>query len=355
MDNSRLYSIEEAGAKVYFFGECVWATILKVPISHYKLAVVGGDKSQILGMLENYEVQSNKQTALIREDGNTYEFYFLIDFESIPLDPIPINNAILSLDGKVYRADDLHQRTLQITNTVLLDYPEEMLRLCRIASQTEFKISVTTWVAIHNNARLIKPVVKRNPAFIGQQLNAILVSKTPSIGLTYLWETGLLQYILPELARCHEISQTRRGAQSNVWSHTLLAIDASENSPLIRWTMLFHDMAKPLTLEVSEDGKVHFFKHEMVGAQLAEEYMTRYKLSVNLISTVRKLIEHHMFDADPKLTTKGVRRLIRRVGKELIFELLKVRIADRLGSVDPPSMDKITLLKQKIEKELANV
>ena len=62
-----------------------------------------------------------------------------------------------------------------------------------------------------------------------------------------------------------------------------------------------------------------------------------------------------MFDADTKLTQKGVRRLIRRVGKELIFDLLRVREADRRGSPTPPSNTKIDFLRQKIMEEYDNV
>jgi HD superfamily phosphodiesterase len=114
-------------------------------------------------------------------------------------------------------------------------------------------------------------------------------------------------------------------------------------------------MAKPAALEITTEGKMHFFKHEQLGAKLANDYMTKYGLSKSLIDKVKLLIENHMFDADPKLTPKGVRRLIKRVGVEHIFDLIKVREADRQGSPVPPSNSKIELLKSKIEKELANV
>ena len=80
--------------------------------------------------------------------------------------------------------------------------------------------------------------------------------------------------------------------------------------------------------------------------------MGKYKCEFGIIRDTSLLITHHMFDADPKLTIKGVRRLIKRVGPEQIFNLLKVREADRMGSTEIPSMKKIELLRSKIEKEL---
>jgi tRNA nucleotidyltransferase/poly(A) polymerase len=355
MDNLTLYAIEKLGAKVYFFGECVWATILKIKTTHYKVAIVGGARDKITPLLDNYEVRPVKLTLQVKDGDVLYEFYFPKDVDSIPLDPIPLNNAILSLDGKVYRAEDLQNKTIRADISVFLDYPEELLRICRIAAQTKFTVDVTTWIAMLAHSRLIKNVIKFNSKYIGQQLHLILMSSSPKTGFNLMLETGLLNYIFPELAQCNNISQTRRGLDTNVFKHILLALEAAELNELIRWTMLFHDMAKPAALEITTEGKMHFFKHEQLGAKLANDYMTKYGLSKSLIDKVKLLIENHMFDADPKLTPKGVRRLIKRVGVEHIFDLIKVREADRQGSPVPPSNSKIELLKSKIEKELANV
>lgn len=355
MDNTTLYRIEQFGAKVYFFGECVWSTLLNLPVKHYKIAVVGGEPSQVLPLFEEYSPTIVKHTIQLTENNKLYEFFFPVTFDAIPKDPIAINNAILALDGTLYRAEDITSRTLNVRSEVFLDNPGELLRLCRIHAQTSFRINVATWVGMKENARLIKNVVKSEPRFVGQQLDEILQTPRPSLGFKLMQQTGILTHVLPELSLCEEISQTRRGENTNVFQHTMLTLDASAPERIIRWTMLFHDAAKPITMEVSEDGKMHFFKHEIIGARLAETYMSRYKLPKTLITRVKNLIENHMFDADPKLTPKGVRRLIRRVGKEHIHDLIKVREADRRGATSPPPMDKIELLKQKINKELPNV
>lgn len=355
MDNSLFAQIETLGGKVYFFGECVWATQLKIKLRHYKIAILHCTPETVIPLLDRYEIQPVKQTLQFKDNGVLYELYFPKDLWQVPLDPIPVNNAILGLDGKVYRDPDLKTKIITADPIIFLDYPQEMLRVCRIAAQTGFKIDVLTWVKILEHSRLIKTTVKNNPRYVGWQLYDIIMSNNPDIGLQYLWELGLLRYILPELDRCHEISQTRRGENTNVLTHTMLALRAAEQKDIIRWCMLFHDMAKPLTMEITNDGKMHFFKHEFTGATLAEHYMKQFGIQSETIQTVKTLIENHMFDADPKLTQKGVRRLIRRVGKDLIFDLLRVREADRCGSPTPPSNTKIDFLRQKVIEEYENV
>ena len=355
MDNNLIFAIEKLGATIYLFGECVWATALKIKVQYYKLAIIGVTREQVIPLLDNYTLHRTKPTLQISDGDTTYELYFLNSIDSVPFDPISINNAILSLDCKVFRADDLKNKLIRANTSTFLDYPEELLRICRIAAQTSFAVDVPTWVTMYEHSRLIKNVVKSNPAYIGKQLQQIIMSKNPGHGFRLMLETNVLQYIFPELARCNNIRQTRRGEGINVFEHILLAINAAALEEEIRWTMLFHDMAKPTTMDITSDGKMHFFKHEFVGAELAVTYMTKYKLPPSLIQTVKILIENHMFDADPKLTVKGVRRLIKRVGKENIYQLIKVREADRRGTMVPPSNDKIELLKTKIEKELSNV
>ena len=248
MDNSTLYAIESLGAKVYFFGECVWATFLKLPITHYKLAIVGGSPTTVLPIFDKYRAEIVKQALRIIEGDVCYDIYFPATFEEIPQDPIPLNSAVLALSGELYRADDIIHRTITVRQQTFLDHPEALVTVARILAQTNYKIGVSTWLAARDSATLIKNVVKGNPAHIGKQLDAILLSKHPTQGFKYLLETGLLAFILPELAACNEISQTRRGENTNVFNHTMLAIEAAENSQLLRWTMLFHDAAKPLPL-----------------------------------------------------------------------------------------------------------
>ncbi len=232
--------------------------------------------------------------------------------------------------------------------------PLTLLELCIQASEMTIQIDVPTWVEMRDKSKAIENINRTQPTKVGDLLTRILMTDNPSIGLILARETHLLKYILPELDSCYGVGQTRKTAQMDVFTHTMLALEASEKAEHIRWAVLFHDVGKPETFELDEGGQIHFFKHELVGARIARQYLKRYRRSQEFINKVVGLITYHMFDADPKLTPKGVRRLIRRVGTENIYDLLKIREADRKGTINPPSMDKIKLLRSKIDKELQN-
>jgi tRNA nucleotidyltransferase (CCA-adding enzyme) len=233
--------------------------------------------------------------------------------------------------------------------------PLALLEICLQASELTTQVDVPTWVEMRDKSKLLDSVNKNQPTVIGNLLDRILLTDNPSIGLILARETHLLKYIIPELDLCYSVGQTRKTATMDVFTHTMLALEASEKTDYIRWSVLFHDIGKPETFELTETGQIHFFKHEIVGARIARQYLRRYKRDQAFVDKVVSLITHHMFDADPKLTPKGVRRLIRRAGKDNIYDLLKIREADRKGTINPPSMQKIELLKSKIDKEISYV
>ena len=226
-----------------------------------------------------------------------------------------------------------------------------MIEACRLAGELGFTLNVETWFNLYDNAQIIKHI---SPDMIRQEIEKILLLSAPSEAFKQLQEARILEYILPELAACETVIQSKRAGVKNVFEHIMYALDACEPSIDLRLTVLFHDIAKPQTLQCGLDGTIHFFKHEIVGADIAKTYLKYWGFPKELVHKVPHLILHHMFDADPRMIEKSVRRLIRKVGKEYIYDLLKVRRADRAGTSEKISMRKIKLLEQKIEKELRN-
>jgi tRNA nucleotidyltransferase (CCA-adding enzyme) len=247
---------------------------------------------------------------------------------------------------------DLRSKTVRVERAVLQAAPVKLLEACRLTAELGFSLHLGTWYELYDQARLAKFIDVKD---LAPELIRILMLDKPSIALKLMQETRLLEFVLPELAACENIMQSKRSGVHNVFEHTMFAIDASDQDLMIRLTVLFHDIAKPQTLEIADDGKIHFFKHEVIGAKIAKQYMRYWGLDKDLIQKVSHLVLHHMFDADPRLTDKSVRRLIRKVGKDLIYDLLKVRIADRLGTPNKISMKKIKLLKKKIDREIMDI
>jgi len=158
---------------------------------------------------------------------------------------------------------------------------------------------------------------------------------------------------LPELEK--GIGVTQRGHHRwDVFFHLLNTLQAAADrnySFEVRLAALLHDIAKPVCRREEKD-EVVFYGHQVVGAKMARKILKRLKFKNEIIEKVCLLIKHHMFVYEiGKVTERGVRRLLRKVGKENIQDLLNLRIADRIGSGCPKAVPyRLRHLMYMIEK-----
>src|SRR5262249_42487041 len=113
---------------------------------------------------------------------------------------------------------------------------------------------------------------------------------------------------------------------------------ADKNWPLeIRLAALFHDIAKPQTRNVSgENNQITFYNHELIGSRETRKILEKMKFSRATIEKVAKLVRWHMFFSDTEtITLSAVRRMIVNVGRENIWDLVDLRICDRIGTGRP--------------------
>ena len=105
----------------------------------------------------------------------------------------------------------------------------------------------------------------------------------------------------------------------------------------MRLAALFHDIGKPKSRRWGEDKKDWTFHgHEVVGAKMAKKRLTDLKFSREIVTKVTNLVRWHMFFSDPeKITLSAVRRIITNVGREHIWDLINLRICDRIGTGRP--------------------
>jgi putative nucleotidyltransferase with HDIG domain len=154
-----------------------------------------------------------------------------------------------------------------------------------------------------------------------------------------LHETGLLQHFLPELEKAIKVDQ--KGTHIyDVWEHLLrsLQLTADKKWPIdVRLAALFHDIGKPATQRFSrETDKYTFYGHEVVGSRETRKILERMKFSRATIEKVTKLVRWHMFFSDTEqITLSAVRRMIVNVGKENIWDLMNLRVGDRVGMGRP--------------------
>lgn len=211
-----------------------------------------------------------------------------------------------------------------------------MLRAIRLAMELGFTINKETESAIKENSYLLQNIAKER---IRDEFNRILMSKEPMRGIEMAQKLGVLKFIAPELEKGIGVEQTQAHSY-DVWEHLLRSVQhaADKEWPLeIRLAALFHDISKPETRRFSRETKQWtFYGHEVVGSRVTKKILENLKYPNKIIEKVVKLVRWHMFFTDTEqITLSAVRRMIANVGKENIWDLMDVRICDRIGTGRP--------------------
>jgi len=259
----------------------------------------------------------------------------------------------LIYDGEVtdlvYGLGDLLNKVIRCIGNADDRFKEDslrMMRAIRFSCQLGFTIQYVTREAIVNNAKLIKNVSQER---VRDELVKILLSDRPSEGIELLRRLGILQYILPELQSCVGFDQHNKYHRKNVYNHILNVLDATPNGLNIRLSALFHDISKPKTFTMGEDGCGHFYSHHKVGADKTKEIMKRLKFDNETINNVCILVYEHM-SRYPKLREGSAKKLLKRLGEQNVDDLINLQIADIIGSKPPFNFEDVVLLKNELKR-----
>ena len=217
--------------------------------------------------------------------------------------------------------------------------PLRMLRACRFAAKLGFVIEEGTYAALIRNAGKCNPEHGISFERVREELVKTLLSSDPTRGLELMRETGLLKQFAPELDALYGVTQNRYHAY-DVWRHTLVALGnlpADADLP-VRLGTLLHDIGKPATRTVEDNGDVHFYRHEEVGVEIARRLLTRLRFSTDVIDGVARLVAMHMRYGSYRNDWRdgSVRRLIRDAGpqRQALFAVARAD-ASACNSHDP--------------------
>ncbi|MEK7208654.1 MAG: HD domain-containing protein [Patescibacteria group bacterium] len=211
-----------------------------------------------------------------------------------------------------------------------------IMRGVRLAVELGFTINIETMEAMVKTSNLLDFIAQER---IRDEFCRILNTKNLMPGIVILQKIGALKQFLPELEE--GIGMKQNGDHKyEVWEHILRVAQhaADRDWPLhVRLAALFHDIGKPRTRQWSEEKKDWtFYGHDVIGAKMTKKLMERMRFTGNTIDVVVKLIRNHMFFSDiDKITLSAVRRIIENVGRENIWDLMKVRNCDRIGMGRP--------------------
>ena len=211
-----------------------------------------------------------------------------------------------------------------------------MLRAVRISAELDFAIEEKTKIAMAENADLLSKISKER---IRDEFSRILMSDKPMKAILLSQNLGMLKYIAPELEAGIGIEQNQAHSY-DVWEHNLRSLQHAADKGWsfdIRLSALFHDVSKPETRRRSEEKRDWtFYGHDVVGGRVTRKALSNLKFPKETIDKVSSLVRWHMFFSDPdQVTLSAVRRIIVNVGQENIWDLINLRICDRIGTGRP--------------------
>jgi tRNA nucleotidyltransferase/poly(A) polymerase len=201
------------------------------------------------------------------------------------------------------------------------DDPLRMMRAIRFATQLNFNIEENTFESIKNNKERIKIVsIER----ITTELQKIVASKIPSTGFKYLFDSGLLEIIFPEMAQLYGVETIDGKSHKDNFYHTIQVLDnvaEKTDNIWLRWAAIMHDIAKPKTKKFTENEGWTFHGHEIVGYNMTYHIFKRMRLPLdNHMKFVQKLVKLHlrpMALVKEEVTDSAIRRLLYEAGDDI--------------------------------------
>jgi len=237
-------------------------------------------------------------------------------------------DGLVDYFGGIKDLDDKIIRAVGEPNKRFKEDALRMLRAIRFAARLNFDIEEETLKAIKANYKLILNVSNER---IRDELCKMLVSNYTTKALKLLEETKLLELILPELQVAVGFNQQNPHHDKDIFKHILAVVEKCPPELNLRVAGLLHDIAKPECFTIDEDGIGHFYGHDKKGVILSEKILRRLKFDNKSISEIKILVKEHM-NVLTKPTDASVKRLINRVGVDLLFDLFALQRADALGS-----------------------
>ena len=235
--------------------------------------------------------------------------------------------------------DDIKDKIIKTVGNTEERFQEDalrMLRAIRFSAQIDFVISQEITKSIFNLSINLEKISQER---IRDEFVKILMTKNPMTALVTAQKLGILKYISPELEKGIGVDQNQ-AHKYDVYEHNLRTLQhaCDKNWPLhVRLAALFHDISKPETRRWSSEMKDWtFYGHDVVGARVAKEILSRLKFTKEISETVILMVRWHMFFSDPeKITLSAVRRLVANVGENRVWDLMDLRVCDRIGTGRP--------------------
>ena len=233
----------------------------------------------------------------------------------------------------------------------IIEDPLRTLRAFRFMSKLNFSLSKNTIEAIKNQKSLLKNIPEER---ITIEFSKFLLGENIKNTLTLMKDTGVLEIIIPEFKATYDFNQSNPHHNLDLFNHIINVVSRVPADLELRYSALLHDIAKPIVQTFDEKGIAHYKTHEIVGADMARDILTRMKLPVKLINTVVEIIKKHMI-LYKDVTDKKFNKLLSEMGYNNLWRLIEHSIADnssKNNEVVSIENDFHERLKRAVEKQM---
>jgi poly(A) polymerase len=351
-----LRRLQEAGHEAYLVGGCVRDELRGMAPQDYDMATSARPEEVEALFPQTHAVGKSFGVILVLEHGYTFEVATFraesdytdgrrpntVTFSDAQTDAsrrdFTVNGLFMdpltdTVHDWVGGQEDLEKRRLRTIGHPTERFNEDHLRLLRavrLAAQLDFEIDPATFAAVRDMADHITRVSAER---VRDELLKLFRPPYAARGLDLLHESGLLAQVLPELLPTVTCEQSPDyHPEGTVYDHIRLMLSKlpAEASVELPWTALLHDIAKPVTQSECEEGRIHFYGHEKIGADMAQQILQRLRFPNVEIEAIVQTVRYHMqFKDAPKMRKATLRRMLMRPTFELELEQHRL---DCLGS-----------------------
>lgn len=348
---SVLQTLNEAGFQAYFVGGAVRDLLLGLDPKDYDITTnasmkdiencfeksirTGERYGTVTVFIENERFEVTTFRGESDYNGRAPEKVFFVESlrEDLARRDFTINAMAMDYEGNVYDyfsgQDDLKKRVIRFVGCADDRLKEDRLRIFRLVRFAQ-RYGMTPIENFRTPVDIAPVSVER----IQKEFNEMLLSTRPSNAIRRLLKYGILDQFLPEIMPLIGFNQKNPHHQLDVFEHTMVVLDESPAILEVRLAALCHDLGKPETFKIDEQGVGHFYGHHSVSADKTEILLKRLKYNTHVVETVKRLVHHHMLYFDT-MNAAGIKRMIRKIGKENFEWFLMLLRADRLGTFKP--------------------